>query len=337
MNDLIQTTNDLIHPWVDPDFREVLELSTNTGRVATPVSRGATSGQINDIRSSYLSVLPSVEDMRRNGKIEATEFLLPDETGADTIPALLLRPAGVDGALPVIFYTANGGKIVQSVAVGMSDTELDWVEKLGVAMMIVACRVGPENPHPAQVEDNFRGLTWMAEHASELNLDMNRVMIYGKSGGGGVAAATALYNRDHGGPEITHQILIYPMMDDREDDVSSQFEGVVWDRQSNRTGWTAILGDKVGGPDVSEYAAAARATDLRGLPATYIEVGAAEVFRDESILYAHRLGEVGIPTELHVWAGGLHAFELMLPEVPMSQQAIAARTNYVQRALRQPE
>jgi acetyl esterase/lipase len=325
--------NELTHPYVDVDFRGALGTPESTGGVATPVSVGATSEMINNIRSSYLAVLPPVDDMRRGGAIDATEYSIPVRDG-ETVPALLLRPAGVEGPLPVIFYTANGGKIVQSVSVGMSDTELDWVEKLHVAMFIVACRVGPENPHPAQVEDNFDGLAWMAERADELRLDLSNVMIYGKSGGGGVAASTAIYNRDHNGPALSRQILIYPMMDDREDNVSSRFEGVVWDRQSNRTGWTAILGDAVGGPEVSPYAAAARVEDVAGLPATYIEVGAAEVFRDESLLFAHRLGQAGISTELHIWAGGLHAFELMLPENPMSVQATAARTEYVRRALR---
>ncbi len=135
-------------------------------------------------------------------------------------------------------------------------------------------------------------------------------MVYGKSGGGGVAAATALMARDRGGPALTHQILIYPMIDDREVTVSSGFENLTWPRASNRVGWAAILGDARGGPDVSPYAAPARATDLKGLPSTYMEVGGSEVFRDEDIDYATRLGNAGVPTELHVWVGGFHGYEI---------------------------
>jgi acetyl esterase/lipase len=146
------------------------------------------------------------------------------------------------------------------------------------------------------VEDAYAGLVWTAEHAEELGIDPNHILVMGKSGGGGVAAATALMARDRGGPALAHHILIYPMLDDREVTVSSKFEGVIWDRTSNRTGWTAILGANCGGPDVSPYAAPARATDLRGLPPAYLETGSSEVFRDETIDYAAALPRLTSPS-----------------------------------------
>jgi hypothetical protein len=197
-----------------------------------------------------------------------------------------------------------------------------------------AKRVGPENPHPAQAEDAYAGLVWIAEHADELGIDRNLILVMGKSGGGGVAAGTALMARDRGGPALAHQLLIYPMLDDREVTVSSKFEGVLWDRTSNRTGWTALLGDAAGGPDVSSYAAPARAQDLRGLPPAYLETGSSEVFRDEILGYASRLAEAGVPMEVHSWAGGFHSFEISAPEAEISRAALAARTSYVRRALR---
>ena len=140
--------------------------------------------------------------------------------------------------------------------------------------------------------------------------------------------------RDRGGPALTHQILIYPMLDDREITVSSKFEGVIWDRTSNRTGWTAMLGEACGGPDVSPYAAPARATDLSGLPPAYLETGSSEVFRDETIDYAARLAQAGVPMELHSWVGGYHGFELTAPDAEISRACLAARTSYLRRALR---
>jgi acetyl esterase/lipase len=133
---------------------------------------------------------------------------------------------------------------------------LDWVEDLGCVFVSVAGRVGPEDPHPALIEDAYAGLVWTAEHADDLGIDPRRLIITGKSGGGGLCAAIALFARDHGGPPIAHQIVIYPMLHDRENTRSSTFEGVPWDRATNRTGWAAILGDSAGGPDVSPYAAA---------------------------------------------------------------------------------
>jgi acetyl esterase/lipase len=83
----------------------------------------------------------------------------------------------------------------------------------------------------------------------------------------------------------------------------------VWDRTANETGWTALLGERRGGPDVSPYAAPARAEDLSGLPPAFLDVGSAETFRDEVVTYATRLWQAGGVAELHVWPGGFHGFD----------------------------
>ena len=147
------------------------------------------------------------------------------------------------------------------------------------------------------------------------------------SGGGGVAAATALFARDRGGPTLTNQILVGPMIDDREATVSGKHWGSIWDRTSNRSGWTSILGDAVGGPDVSPYAAAARATDVSNLPAAYLDAGSSEVFRDETLDYDARLARAGAPTEIHSWAGGFHGFDSLAPDTEIGRAAVAARTS----------
>jgi acetyl esterase/lipase len=125
------------------------------------------------------------------------------------------------------------------------------------------------------------------------------------------------------------------MLDDRDRTVSSkQIDGVgLWDRASNRMGWTALLGDRRATDDVSIYAAPARAKDLFGLPPAFIDCGSAEVFRDEDVAYAMALWRAGIQAELHVWPGGFHGFDMIVPNSPISQAAIAARDAWVKRHL----
>ena len=318
------------HPPIDPEVEAVWPAIVETGLTFTEV----TPDQIPRIRELFLQGLPDDDFLRRNGTIELEERSIPGPAGAPDLPALILRPAGRTGPLPCIYFTSNGGKILRSTRIVFTQEDLDWVVDLGVVTVSVAPRVGPEDPHPAQVEDAYAGLVWTAEHAEELGVDPNRILIMGKSGGGGIAAATALLARDRGGPALAHQVLIYPMIDDREITASSKFEGVLWDRATNRTGWSAILGDACGGPDVSPYAAPARATDLGGLPPAYLETGGSEVFRDEILDYATRLGHAGVPVELHSWMGGTHAFELFAPDAEVSRACLAARTSYLRRALR---
>jgi acetyl esterase/lipase len=126
-----------------------------------------------------------------------------------------------------------------------------------------------------------------------------------------------------------------PMLDDRGVTPSSHEldnEGV-WDRTSNMTGWTALLGDARGGPDVSPYAAPARAQDLAGLPSAFIDVGSVETFRDEDIDYAARLSRAGVSVEFHMWPGGFHGFDLMAPQAALAQVSRATRLAYLRRAL----
>jgi acetyl esterase/lipase len=125
------------------------------------------------------------------------------------------------------------------------------------------------------------------------------------------------------------------MLDDRNDTVSaSQIDGIgVWDRASNVTGWTALLGQRRGGADVSVFSAPGRADDLRGLPPAFISVGSAEVFRDEAVAYASRIWAGGGIAELHVWPGGFHGFENFAPHAGISIAAAAARNGWMSRLL----
>jgi acetyl esterase/lipase len=125
------------------------------------------------------------------------------------------------------------------------------------------------------------------------------------------------------------------MLDDRLLTPSShELDGEgIWDATSNRTGWNALLGDRRGGDQVSIYAAPARATDLTGLPAAFVDVGSVETFRDEDIDYAARLLQAGVQCELHVWPGGFHGFDAMAPHAALSRTATRTRAAWVQRLL----
>jgi acetyl esterase/lipase len=126
------------------------------------------------------------------------------------------------------------------------------------------------------------------------------------------------------------------MLDDRNATVSSrQYDGIgIWDRQQNIWGWTSYLGEARGGADVSPYAAAARATDFSRLPPTFVDVGSAEVFRDEAVQYAMELWSAGVQAELHVWAGGFHGFS-MVPESRVAKSAEATQVGWLARILSQ--
>ncbi|WP_307718080.1 alpha/beta hydrolase fold domain-containing protein [Rhodococcus marinonascens] len=100
---------------------------------------------------------------------------------------------------------------------------------------------------------------------------------------------------------------------------------LTWTYDDNVTSWAALLGDRDGRGEASQYAAPTRAVDLSGLPPTYIDVGELDIFRDEDITYGRRLADAGIPTELHLHPGCPHAFERLAPSAGVSRRALADR------------
>jgi acetyl esterase/lipase len=210
-----------------------------------------------------------------------------------------------------------------------------WALPLGLAVLSVEYRLSPQARYPAAVEDCYAGLVWAAAHAGDLGIDADRIVIGGKSAGGGLAAALALLTRDRGGPVPLGQLLLCPMLDDRDGSYSSrQMAGVdTWDRTSNATAWQALLGDRYGSADLPPYAAPARAADLSGLPPAYLDVGSVETFRDEGTAYADALWRAGGEAELHVWPGAFHGFDSYAPDAAVSRDAREARTRWLRRIL----
>jgi acetyl esterase/lipase len=274
------------------------------------------------------------EDLTRGGALTSEEITVPGPAGAPDISLLVCRPANVTTPLPALYHMHGGGMVLGNNQFGLGDL-LDWALELQFVIVSVEYRLAPENPHPAPVEDCYAGLVWTAEQAARLGIDPDRILIGGASAGGGLTAAVALMARDRGGPALIGQLLLCPMLDDRNNTPSSwQMAGLgIWDRVSNDTGWDALLGDRRHGLDVSPYAAPARATDLSGLPPAFIDVGSAETFRDEDVAYATGIWQAGGNAELHVWPGGFHGFDLMAPQAAISQDAKAARLRWLRRVL----
>jgi len=134
------------------------------------------------------------------------------------------------------------------------------------------------------------------------------------------------YNIEKKGPEIAKQILIYPMLDDRNIVTDTTLQGLaVWTEADNETGWGCLLGSKRGAQGLPPSAAPARVTDPTGVPPAYIDTGELDIFRNEDLEYATKLGKFGISAEMHVYPGCPHAFDAFCPTAKISQAAMANR------------
>jgi acetyl esterase/lipase len=312
------------------------ELAGAEAAFAAMMPPSTTPDLVSAFRSGPTGTAPVMSDdeLGRDGEFQVFELTAPGPAGAPDITLLVCRPAGAEAPTPAIYYTHGGGSILGDRRTNMPDI-LDLASSVGAAVVSVEYRLAPEHPHPAQVEDCYAGLLWVAANTAELNIDPDRIVVAGPSGGGGLAAAMALLARDRGGPALAGQMLQMPMLDDRGDTPSARQMASQdsWINTLSVTAWTSLLGDARGGPDVSPYIAPARATDLSGLPPAFIYVGSAESFRDEDMAYASAIWRAGGQAELHVWSGGFHGFDFMAPQAAVSQAAKAARTSWMRRIL----
>jgi len=234
-----------------------------------------------------------------------------DIEGDPPVRVRVHRPVGVDGPLPCVVSVHPGGYILGSYE--DDDFRHDRLcPKLGYVGVAVDYRLAPETPYPGPLEDCYRALKWAHDHADELGVDRERIGIVGSSAGGGLAAALALLARDRGEVPVAFQQLIYPMLDDRRTTTTSGWDALVWTPANNELGWSCYLGDLFGTDDVPAYAAPSRATDLSGLPPTFLCVGTLDIFCDEDLEYAKRLNHAGVPVELHVYPGSPHGFDMLM-------------------------
>ena len=261
---------------------------------------------IPDIDATVLPVLrstPLTAPVELSDEVERTEHVVSEDP---RVVVRVHRPKGATGALPCVYSIHGGGYIIGSYE--MDDAKFDvWCRQHNIVGVSVEYRLAPETPYPGPLEDCYAGLKWTYDRAGEIGVDPNKIGITGVSAGGGLCAGLALLARDRGEVPVQFQLLDCPMIDDRQETPSSQLEGlIVWSKASNTFGWRSYLGDLYGTADIPPYAAAARATDLTGLPEAYVCVGGADGFRSEDVIYAMRLYDAGVPTELHVYPGAPH-------------------------------
>ncbi|MFV8048749.1 alpha/beta hydrolase [Mycobacterium sp. 48b] len=252
----------------------------------------------------------------RAGRLDGVDTVVVDRD----VTARVHRRADLAVPGPALLWIHGGGTVMGSAA-----QEDGFCRKLmnftDVPVVAVDHRLAPEHPYPKPVEDCYSALRWLADQPW---VDPARIAIGGASAGGGIAAALALLARDGGEIAPVLQLLVYPMLDDRTG-AADRSPRVMWSGRDNQIAWQWYLGSA--NPAV---AVPARRTDLAGLSPAWVGVGSLDLFHDESVGYAGRLRDAGVPTHLHIAAGAFHAFDMIVPKASVSERFFASQC----RALR---
>jgi triacylglycerol lipase len=278
---------------------------------------------IDTIRSSYTAVgsppVPADERVRRS------DGVIPGIDGRPDVRVRWYRPSFVSAPLPCLVWLHGGGYIMGTL--DENDDRLDrMVIELGCAVVSVDWRLAPEHPYPEGLDDAETVFRRVGQDPAAFGVDPSRLAVGGASAGGGLAAALCLRLRTVGVAQPALQLLIYPMLDDRE--VTPSIRAIedpghwgLWHLQANRMCWDAYLGALAKG-EVPPTAAPSRANDLSQLAPAFLAIGDIDGYLDENLDYAARLSRAGVPTELHVYPGVIHGGFGAPPSTPRTAQLL---------------
>lgn len=211
--------------------------------------------------------------------------------------------------LPALVYFHGGAFALQSAP---CHKKLSCSYALNTPCKVVSVdyRLLPENTFPIGLEDCFAAYRWVLENAAQLGISPNRIAVGGDSAGGALSAGVCLLARDRGIPVPCFQMLIYPVMDERQNSASMKKynDTPLWNSRLNAKMWKMYLKD--GLPVEKGYASPAEAVSLEGMPPAYVEVAEYDCLRDEGIAFAKALKDSGIPAELYETKRTVHGFEI---------------------------
>ncbi|MDY4898978.1 MAG: alpha/beta hydrolase [Eubacteriales bacterium] len=232
-----------------------------------------------------------------------------------------------------VLWIHGGGYVTGMASMVYMSRAKDLVRKYGSVVISPAYRLAGKAPYPAALEDCHHALLYLREHAEELGVRSDQIMVGGESAGGGLAAALCMYEKDKGGVRISFQMPLYPMIDCEDTETSRDNHAPVWNTKRNHYGWRKYLSG-ITDKQVPCYASAARRNDYTGLSPVYTFVSTAEPFYAETMTYIDRLKKAGVEAQVDVYPGLFHAFDMLCPFLKVSRQAAArfeARFVYAQK------
>ncbi len=251
--------------------------------------------------------------------VNISKIKIPGRHGS--IPILIARKEGVTESSPGVLWIHVGG-----LATGMKEMlylgrGIDLVTRHGAVVISPSYTLSFKAPYPAAIDDCYDTLLYLKEHAKELGIREDQIMVGGESAGGGLTAAVCMMARDRKSVNIAFQMPLYPMLDNFDTESSRDNHAKVWNTRRNHKAWKMYLGDDVD-KEVSPYAAPARQSDFAELPPAYTFVCTAEPFYCETLTYIDNLKAVGIEAEVDVYDGLFHAFDMNKPNLAISKEAI---------------
>lgn len=297
-------------------------MSTATGASISEALR-----LVRELISSYRSdESMSLADQRAS--MDAAPQPLPDgvrveEVTAGGVPGRVLTPCDAMPGRSLLFLHGGGYRA------GSSRSHLRLAGLIASATramcLSVDYRLAPEHPHPAAIEDAVTAFQWLQERSGVPTL------VCGDSAGGGLALALLVHLRDRGADLPAGAALLAPWLDLTCSGASFTelaAEDVMLDGEALRASAAEYAGNRTLDPAVSPLFA-----DLTGLPAICVQVGGADLLRDDAVRLAARAASAGVDITLEVAPGLPHVYHAFAGLLPDADAAIERIGGWLDRVL----
>ena len=262
-----------------------------------------------------------------------TEDRVIDGPGGDLKLRIYAPRVHGDGLLPTVVF-AHGGGFVFCDLDSHDEFCRSMADSVPAVVIAVDYRLAPESPGPAAMEDVYAAVVWASRQARAYGGDPNVVAVAGDSAGGNLAATTSLAARDRGGPAVTAQILLYPVIDDDFATESYQRYGESYFNTATAMRWYWAQYAPHGTD--SPYLVPSKSTSLAGLPSAVVVTAELDPLRTAADDYARRLTEAGVPVTHHCFDGLFHGF-LTIPVLSLTEHARQRLWRMIRTVLAQPE
>ena len=270
-----------------------------------------TFSQLPDFTTMDPGVVRAIMAQTKNVDMELEQVAKVEEreirVGSDShINVRIYTPKG-DGPFPIFIYYHGGGWVLGNLD-GADPSCRVLANKTRSVVVSVDYRLAPEFKFPIPAEDSYAALIWVKENARLINGNASKIIVGGDSAGGNLATVVSMMARDRKGPDISAQVLIYPVTDLSHNTNSYLEFAEGFGLNRNLMIWFGQHYIRNEEDKVHPYVAPLKSDNLNHIPSAFVITAENDVLRDEGSAYAERLEEAGVKVNYRLENGLVHGY-----------------------------
>ena len=260
------------------------------------------------------------EDVAPSAGLDISTHEFTSQPDGNSINVQFIKPES-SGPLPCVYYIHGGGMQSMSCYDGIYRAWGKIIAQQGVALAMVdfrncvtASSAVEVLPFPAGLNDCVSGVKWLVDHASDLNIDPEHIVIAGESGGGNLTLATGLKLKQDGDLGLVRGLYalcpyIAGQWPQERFPSSIENNGLLLDLHNNRGAMAYGIEEFDNGNPLA-WPSFATEQDVAGLVPTVISVNECDPLRDEGIEFYRLLLRAGVPARCRQVMGTTHGIEI---------------------------